>query len=134
MNNNFLIFALLCDMVIKEADTGKLSFIGLFDNIKDKKLPMSIHKINVVSRWSNISDGVKHTQYFKIIREEDGKEIFNSRKFEKIFQLKDENQSHTIIIGIQDTIFEKAGSYKVIFFLDEKIQPQKIYFSVNLSE
>jgi len=132
MNKTFLQFALLSDTVIKDEFTNKLSLIGLFDKIYDKKLPITIDKMNVLSRWSNISDKVEHEQRFKIVREEDGKEIFDSKKFERKFILTNEKNNHTVIIVIRDLRFEKTGYYKIMFFLDEKIQPQELYFTVNL--
>jgi len=133
MNKTFLQFALLCDVVIKDEYTKKLSFIGLFDNVISHKLPMIQSKMYIVSRWSNISDELEHIQNFKIIRVEDDKEIYNSKKYETPFILKNEKQKHTVIIVITDISFEKIGDYKVIFFLDGEVQAQQIYFKVSIS-
>lgn len=132
MNEPFLQFALLCDEVIKDELTKKLSFIGLFDKINSNKLPITQSKIYIVSRWLNISDGLEHIQNFKIIREQDGEEIHNSKKNEIPFLLKNKKENHTVIASINNIRFGQPGNYYILFFLDGEVQPQKIYFEVVL--
>jgi hypothetical protein len=132
MNKPFLQFALLCDEVIKDELTKKLSFIGLFDKINSNKLPITQSKIYIVSRWLNISDGLEHIQNFKIIREQDGEEIYDSKKNENPFLLKNKKDNHTVIAVINNIRFDQAGNYYILFFLDGEVQPQKIYFEISL--
>jgi len=132
MDKPFLQFTLLCDEVIQDEFTKKLSFIGLFDKIHSNKLPMIQSKMYIVSRWLNISDELEHTQHFKILLEKDDKEIYDSKKTEKSFSLKNKKDNHTVIVGINNLNFDQSGNYYIAFFLDEEIQPQKIYFEVVL--
>lgn len=130
MNKPFLQFVLLCDEVIKDELTKKLSFIGLFDKISSNKLPMTQNKMYIVTRWVNITDRLKHMQYFKIIREKDNKEIYDSKKNETPFLGKNEKENHTVIAGLNNMSFDQPGSYYIDFYLDDIVQPQKIYFEV----
>jgi len=133
MSKPFLQFALLCDEVIKDEVTKKLSFIGLFDKISSNKLPLTLSKMYIVSRWLNISDGLEHIQNFKIIREQDDKEIYDSKKNETPFLLKHKKENHTVIVIINNLRFDQLGNYYISFFLDGEVQPQKIYFEFVIS-
>jgi hypothetical protein len=132
MNKPVLQFALLCDEVIIDGNTKKLSFIGLFEKISSNKLPIVHSKLYVVTRWINITDGVEHKQNFKIIREEDKKEIYDSKENEKPFSSTNERNYHTVVAGINNMRFDKPGSYYIDFYLDDIVQPQKIHLKVRL--
>lgn len=130
MSKPVLQFALLCDEVIKDENTKKLSFIGLFDKINSNVLPIVQNKMYIITRWINIADGVQHMQYFKIIREKDNKEIYDSKKNETPFSVENEKDNHTVIAGLNNTVFDQLGSYYFEFYLDDNVQPQRIYIEV----
>lgn len=132
MNDPFLQFVLLCDEVITDELTKKLSFIGLFDKINSNKLPITQNKMYIVSRWLNISDGLEHIQNFKIIREQNDEEVYDSKKNEIPFSLKNKKKNHTVIAILNNIRFDQTGNYCILFFLDGEVQPQKIYFEVVL--
>lgn len=134
MNKPVLQFTLLCDDFIKDEDTKKLSFIGIFDKISSSTLPIVQSKLYIATRWINITDGSEHRQNFKIIREKDKKVIYDSKESEKPFSLTDKRGNHTVIMGIKGMSFDQPGSYHIDFYLDDIVQPQKIYFEVSFTK
>ncbi|GAH36722.1 unnamed protein product [marine sediment metagenome] len=127
MSKPVLQFALLCDEVIKEENTKKLSFIGLFGKINSSVLPIVQNRMYIITRWINITDELEHMQYFKIIREKDNKEIYDSKKNELPFLVKNEKGNHTVVARLNNIVFDPPGSYYIEFYLDDNVQPQRIY-------
>ena len=132
MDKPVLQSVLLCDNVIKDERSKKLSFIGIFDEINARGFPIGHNLLYIVSRWINLSDGLEHKQRFNIINAEDNKEIYDSKKIEKPFSYTDEGSTHTIVAPIYGLSFKQPGSYHINFYLDDIIQPQKIYLKVRL--
>ena len=129
MNKPVLQFVLLCDNVIKDEKSKKLSFIGIFDEISARGFPI-IHNLSyIVTRWINLSDGLEHTQRFNIINAEDNKEIFNSTF---LFKYTDKKNIYTIITTVNSLSIDQPGNYYINFYLDDIIQPQKICLKVRL--
>lgn len=115
---------LLCESIIIEKDTNKLSLIGLFDKITANKLPIPYPKFAILSR---IEEGkgqhdhkitIKHSESNAVVAQLPGKINFG-----------DSGRSQYIgnFIGVQ---FNEFGKYIIEIYINDKLQPLTTYIEI----
>jgi hypothetical protein len=110
-----LVFTLICDDVRQEAG-GKISLMGLFENIYAGSFPVLHPRLAVVSEWS---DGRGEFRIVSRLLSPDRKSIL--RETSSIITLNDTRFKHRDISVHLNIEFKAAGTYWIEHFLDDEL-------------
>jgi hypothetical protein len=105
--------SLICDEAIKDAN-GKVSLIGLFENINSSRFPAQHPRFAVFNRWGG---GLgKFTLQIRLLDPNKKKVVDESRPQEVDFP--DEQHLHNDIFYLVNALFENPGTYWIESLLD----------------
>lgn len=121
MKQNLLI---LCESAIIEAETNKLSLIGIFENMRSDDTPTIYPKFTVFTRFE---EGSGQHDHKILIRHEDSGDIVVELSGKINFGANGKAQYIGNFIGIP---FPKFGKYKIEIYVDNLLQPASNYLEV----
>lgn len=126
-------FALLAEHVTESRD-GKLSLIGIFDEIRSGFVPVSFPRIFAAIRLeARVSEGTEHTVQLVIV-DEDGHEVVNkspSFPVRLVPRGPAAPMSAEIITELVGVNFSRFGDYEFNVFVDREAVPlASVPFSV----
>jgi len=118
-------FALLVEHVIEGRD-GKLSLIGIFDEIRSTSVPVTFPRMFAAVRLlARVSEGTEHTVQLVIV-DEDGHEVVNkSRSFPVRLTPTGPTvpMSAEIVTELVAVKFPRFGDYEFNVFVDGEATP-----------
>jgi hypothetical protein len=114
---------LLCDQAIKEEKTGKVSLIGIFENVNAKAFPVQ-HAALTLYLKSSGAEG-KYSWRCELVRMEDEMVIMSQDIGET--DHKDRLATQEMLITIASIIFERPGRYEFRIYANESIVGSKTF-------
>lgn len=107
---------LLCDMVIRDRNTNKLSIINYFTNLCSKQVPFIHSSMSVVAIITEVNG--KYNCNLKIVSMRNQKTIVNLPG-----TIEHHNPTHNFefIFDLQQVAFENFGMYSVEFWVGEDL-------------
>ena len=126
-------FAILSEYVI-EARDGKLSIVGIFDEIQAFQVPATFPRIFATIRiQGRITDGTEHIVRLVIV-DEDGHEIVKKSPALP-FSLKPRGPGvpmHAVVVAdLREVEFPRFGDYEFNIFIDDEPTPaESVAFTV----
>ena len=105
---------LLCDDVIREADTGKMTLVGIFDRVMGPAFPLSWTR--PASVYARVTDAHGHYTFRLDLVDLERDQTIG--RIELPFQLEDRIASHDLVFPMNGMRFERPGNYEFQLFAD----------------
>ncbi|MHC4390075.1 MAG: DUF6941 family protein [Planctomycetota bacterium] len=108
---------LICDMVIKEAQSNKHSAIGIFTDVFASQFPMTLHALAV---YANLTDALGMYSLSVELRDLSRDKVLGRVQGLK-FQSRDKLATHDFGIRFVNTVFPSAGVYEFRLLADDRL-------------
>lgn len=113
MKKPIVLYSLACDYVITDKD-GKMSLLGVFENINAPKFPVTHPFFFLVSQFSKAVG--EYVLQIKLMDNE--KKNVLAKTPEMKIKFERENRKHNVFFNLVNTQFESPGTYWIESFVD----------------
>lgn len=117
---------LLCDLTIREHGTGKISLIGVFENISAQRFPV-VHRALAV--YAKLSDAAgEYTIRLELVRLDDG-EVVAQGTLKASFA--DRMSPGELIFNLENLGLERPGRYEFRLYADDRFVAAKTFAVIH---
>lgn len=121
--------ALICDHAIREEGTGKVSLIGIFENIRAPSFPMTHPSLSV---YVQATDGQgRYVLLFELVRLDDL--VVIGRRAATV-EMRDRLAPTEIVFNLQFLQFERPGRYEFRLSANGRYLTNKAFRVLTLEE
>jgi hypothetical protein len=117
---------LLCDLTIREHGTGKISLIGVFENISGPRFPVVHRALSVYAKLGD-ADG-QYAIRLELVRLDDGAVLARGALTATFM---DRMTPGEIVFNLENLGFERPGRYEFRLYADERFVAAKSFTVVQ---
>lgn len=121
---------LLCDQAIREAETNKVSLVGIFDQIRGAEFPLAWARPAAV--YARVTDAEGHYQMrLELVRLEDEQAV---GRLDGEMTIGDRMGFSELIFNLGRLIFERPGRYEFWLFAGDRHVGGVVFTVIQIEE
>jgi hypothetical protein len=118
---------LICDSTIREEVTGKVSLIGIFENVTAASFPAAHHSLSV---YANLADASGNYRFRLTLRRRDDNAKLGEGGMDAV--AVDRMKPLELVFQLQGLVFERPGRYEFTLHANDRHVGTKVFEVVKI--